>query len=82
MHKIPVGTEITTKELLLYDIGFALESVAGQGWYKSEDNNKRENFEYINLEGLKWQKDDDNVSKKGRSFDKFITNVTFGSLSL
>lgn len=41
LHRIPTGTEITTKKLMLYDIGFSLESVAEQGWYINEEGNKR-----------------------------------------
>ena len=40
LHKIPSGTEITTKKLLLYVIEFSLESVAEQGWYKIEEGEK------------------------------------------
>lgn len=82
LHKIPVGTEMTTKELLLYDIEFSLESVAEQGWYKFEDNNKRKTFDYINLEDLGVTKYPDDIGKKIRNSEYSKTKMTLGSLSL
>ena len=57
MHKTPAGTEITTKDLLLYDIGFEFDSIAEQGWYKFDGGNKRKIFDYLDLESSETQRE-------------------------
>lgn len=52
LHKISAGTEITTKDLLFYDIGFEFESVVEQGWYKFDGGNKKKIFDFLSLEGI------------------------------
>lgn len=81
LHKIPAGTEITTKDLMLYDIEFEFESVAEQGWYKFDDCNKRRMFDYISIDGVNEQKENE-MYKKNKSSDHGKNNVSFGSLGL
>ena len=59
LHKIPAGTEITTKDLLLYDIGFEFDSIAEQGWYKFEEGNKKKIFDYLDLESSETQRENE-----------------------
>ena len=59
LHKVPADTEITTKDLLLYDIGFEFDSVAEQGWYKFEEGNKRKIFDYLDLESSETQRENE-----------------------
>lgn len=81
LHKIPAGTEITTKDLLLYDIGFEFESIAEQGWYKFDDGNKRKVFDFLSLDGVPEQREND-VQKKNKKFDTIKHTVSFGSMGL
>ena len=81
IHKIPAGTEITTKDLLLYDICFEFDSVAEQGWYKFEEGNKRKMFEYLELEHFEAQREND-MQKKSKQTDTGKQNVSLGSLGL
>ena len=81
IHKIPAGTEITTKDLHLYDIFFEFDSVAEQGWYKFEEGNKRKMFEYLELEHFEAQREND-MQKKSKQTDTGKQNVSLGSLGL
>lgn len=80
LHRVPVGTEITTKELMLYDIGFAIESIAEQAWYKTQDGNKRRTFDFINLESLEGVKEDEVLAKKGKMSENTVANVTLATV--
>lgn len=81
LHKIPAGTEITTKDLLLYDIRFEFDSIAEQGWYKFEDGNKRKIFEYLAMEDTSEQRDND-LQKRTKQTDPNKHTVSLGSLGL
>lgn len=82
LHKIPAGTEITTKELLLYNIEFTPESIAEQGWYRFEENNNKKTFHYINLEDVGVGRTSDNTGKKGKSLEQSKSQMTLGSMPL
>uniref|UniRef100_A0A453LLW4 DUF4283 domain-containing protein n=2 Tax=Aegilops tauschii subsp. strangulata TaxID=200361 RepID=A0A453LLW4_AEGTS len=81
LHKIPAGTEITTKDLLLYDISFEFDSIAEQGWYKFEEGNKRKIFDYLDLESSKTQRENE-IQKKSKQSESGKSNVSLGSLGL
>ncbi|XBI52217.1 hypothetical protein VPH35_034613 [Triticum aestivum] len=81
LHKIPAGTEITTKDLLLYDIGFEFDSIAEQGWYKFDEGNKRKIFDYLDLENSETQREND-MQKKSKQSESGKLNVSLGSLGL
>ena len=55
--------------------------MAEQGRYKFEEGNKRKMFDFINLEDVVEQKENDK-SKKNESIDQTRTSVTLGGLSL
>ena len=81
LHKIPTGTEITTKDLLLYDIGFEFDSVVEQGWYKFEEGNKRKMFEYLDLENFESQREN-GMQKKIKQVDTKKQGMNLGHLGL
>ena len=67
LHKIPAGTEITTKDLLLHDIGFDFDSVAEHRWNKFDEGNKRKIFYYLDLESSETHRENEMQKKSKQS---------------
>lgn len=81
LHKILAGTEITTKDLLLYDIGFEFDSIVEHGWYKFEEGNKRKFFDYLDLESSETHGENE-IQKKSKQSEPGKSNVSLGNLGL
>ena len=78
LHKIPAGTEITTKDLLLYYINLECDSVAEQGWYKFEEGNRRKIFDYLDLKNFEAEREND-MQKKSKQTDAGEHSMSLGS---
>ena len=79
IKKIPEVTEITTKDLLFYDVSFYLQGVVEHGWYNC--NYKRAGS--VDNTTEQWQNvDRDDPQKRAKSTEQSVPHISLGSMSL